>query len=40
MLLMSLLLIPLIGIFMISAKPSDTRSVGSLKQSKIIELTK
>ena len=39
MLLMSLLLVPLIGIFMISAIPYDNKSALALNQSKIIALT-
>lgn len=39
MLLMSLLLIPLIGIFMISAIPNNNKSSLAIKQSKTIALT-
>ena len=39
MLLMSLLLIPLIGIFMISAIPGNNKSILALKQSKVIALS-
>lgn len=39
MLLTSLLLIPLVGIFIISAIPNNNKSVFALKQSKIIALT-